>query len=106
MVGRPNQQILSTANRSGIEKTTDEYQPNPVAHRAYLHVFSADAGTLDVDIKMSDGTWREKSTHAVTANTLLVVELTYVPLYIRGRFTASAETGNVLIDAGFSGNVS
>ena len=102
-IGRINQNVYNDTNTSGIERTSTPYYPHPSAHRAWIHVYSADAGTLDIDILMSDGNWREIDTESVSANTLLPIEFTYVPLALRCRFTPSAGTGTAIIDMGYSG---
>jgi len=102
-IGRINQNVFTGLNESGTEVTSTAYYPHPSAHRAWVHLLSTDAGTLDLDVLLSNGTWAQKSTHAATANTLLSVELTYVPVALRARFTPGAALGGVVIDAGYSG---
>ena len=97
------QQILSGSNSAGVEEASAPYSPDPSAISVQIYIYSADAGTLGIDVLMSDASWRQVHSASITSNQLLVVNLNWAPPRVRARFTPSAGTGALVVDAGCSG---
>lgn len=95
--------ILAVDFTETSEMTSSAFYPITKSSQVCILVGSDQAGTVDIDIQLSDGSWYEVITDfATVADLVEPIVLDFTPRAVRARWTPDAAPGAICIDASYS----
>lgn len=100
-LSNPYTALLSASTFAGTsEITTAAFYPTSSARQSTIMIGSDQAGTVSLDIMLSDGTWYEltDATSTTVADQLSTITLVFPLKALRVRFTPDAAPGTITID--------